>query len=159
MRAGLAGLAGLAVALVVAGCSLLPSPVDTGPAPPPGVNVVPPERMTLNVSNGSTLPVSLVVNGTSIAVVQPQDGINDMPAAQLPALPWAVEIRSPTGRVLVSMAVHPGDVWNRRNADGTGEAKGDGARVDLSCGRIDVWSGIAMLGPVPGPGVPGDCAP
>ena len=101
MRAGLAGLAGLAVALVVAGCSLLPAPVDTGPAPPPGVNVVPPERMTLNVSNGSTLPVSLVVNGTSIAVVQPQDGINEMPAAQLPALPWAVEIRSPTGRVLV----------------------------------------------------------
>ncbi len=34
-----------------------------------------------------------------------------------------------------------------------------GARVDLSCGRIDIWSGTPMMGPAPGPGVPGDCDP
>jgi hypothetical protein len=35
--------------------------------------------------------------------------------------------------------------------------KGDGNRVDLSCGRIDVWAGPPLLGPAPGPGTPGDC--
>ena len=95
MRAGLAGLAFLAIAVAVAGCSLLPSPTPAGPPPPPGANVVPPERMTLSVSNGTTLPVSLVVNGSGVAVIQPQDGINEMPAAQLPPLPWAVEIDAP----------------------------------------------------------------
>ncbi len=155
MRAGLAGLAFLAIALAVAGCSLLPSPTPAGPTPPPGAIVVPPERMTLSLSNGTTLPVSLVVNGTDVAVVQPQDGINEMPAAQLPPLPWAVEIRSPSGRVLVSAAVHAGDVWQLHDADGSTEAESAGARVDLSCGRIDVWSGMQPIASRSRPGRPG----
>jgi hypothetical protein len=57
------------------------------------------------------------------------------------------------------MTVRAGDVWTRNNADGSSEAKAAGARVDLSCGRIDIWSLGQMLGPAPGPGTPGDCAP
>jgi hypothetical protein len=159
VRAGLAALAFLAIALTIAGCSLLPSPTPAGPTPPPGAIVVPPERMTLSLSNGTTLPVSLVVNGTDVAVIQPQDGINEMPAAQLPPLPWTVEIRSPSGRVLVSAAIHAGDIWQLHDTDGSTEAMSAGARVDLSCGRIDVWSGLQPIGPAPGPGMPGDCAP
>lgn len=32
-------------------------------------------------------------------------------------------------------------------------------RVDLSCGRLDMWSGPPLLGPFPGPGTPSDCNP
>ena len=59
----------------------------------------------------------------------------------------------------MELTVSAGDVWSQQNADGSGESKGDGARVDLSCGRIDVWSGTPMMGPAPGPGAPGDCDP
>ena len=30
---------------------------------------------------------------------------------------------------------------------------------NLSCGRLDIWSGPPLSGPPPGPGKPGDCAP
>jgi hypothetical protein len=115
--------------------------------------------MALNVSNGSTLAVDLVVNGVLVDRIKPGGGRFDIAAAGLPPLPWSVEIRSPTGRVLVSMAVHAGDAWRADVGGGVTQSKGVGGRVDLSCGRIDVWSGVAMSGPVPGPGVPGDCAP
>ena len=61
--------------------------------------------------------------------------------------------------MLVELTVRPGDVWQQRNPDGSTTAQGAGARVDLSCGRIDITSGVFMSGPVPGPGVPGDCDP
>jgi hypothetical protein len=56
--------------------------------------------------------------------------------------------------VLVSMIVHDGDVVAAADGD-----KGDANRVDLSCGRLDIWSGPPLLGPAPGPGSPGDCGP
>ena len=36
-----------------------------------------------------------------------------------------------------------------------------GARVDLTCGRLDVTVGTTMMGPPPpqNPGAPGDCDP
>ncbi len=157
---GRAGLA-IAFAALAAGCSMLPS-VTPGPAgqrPPGGAVVVPPDQMTLNVSNGSTLPVALVVNGIVVERFEAGGGRFDIAAAELPPLPWAVEVRSPAGRVLVSTTVHAGDVWRVDLGGGASQAQGAGNRVDLSCGRIDVWSGVPMLGPVPGPGVPGDCAP
>jgi hypothetical protein len=155
----------VAVAVLVAGCSLLPSPAQAGPTPPqagptppPGAVVVPAAQMDLGINNGTTLEVSLVVNGTVVQKVDPGQA-PVFTAVQLPALPWAVEVRSPSGRVLVGMTVRPGDVWTRQNADGSSEAKAAGARVDLSCGRIDVWSLLQMGGPAPGPGVSGDCEP
>jgi hypothetical protein len=53
---------------------------------------------------------------------------------------------SPSGRVLASMTVHPGDVGNMTGPNGQGEARGDGVRVDLSCGRLDIWAGPPMTG-------------
>jgi hypothetical protein len=76
-------------------------------------------------------------------------------STEIPApLPWSVEARSPSGRLLISMTVRPGDV----DGEGT-EQRGTGGRVDLSCGRLDIWSGPPMLGPAPGDGMPGDCLP
>lgn len=135
------------IAMAFAACSLFA---------PSGVT--PPGDMRLGVSNGTTLRVSVVVNGVQIEEIAPSDGA-DLPASALPPLSWNVEVRSPSGRVLVRLTVNAGDVSSWNNADGSGGSRGDAARVDLSCGRIDVWSGPPLLGPMPGPGTPGDCAP
>ena len=146
------------LAVMLAGCSPPSSLAPGGPTPPPGAVAVPADQMDLGINNGTTLKVSLVVNGTVVRQVDPGQA-PVLAAAQLPTLPWTVEVRSPSGRVLVGMTVRAGDLWTRDNADGSSEAKAAGARVDLSCGRIDIWSLIQMGGPAPGPGVPGDCAP
>jgi hypothetical protein len=113
--------------------------------------------MTLSIENDTTIAVTLVVNGKAIETV-PAGGYEDPIKAELPSLPWNVETRSPSGRVLSSMTVYPGDVWQTTEPNGNGEAHGDAVRVDLSCGRLDVWSGPPLLGPAPDPGPSGDCA-
>jgi hypothetical protein len=113
--------------------------------------------MTLSIENDTTIAVTLVVNGKVIETV-PAGGYQDPIKAELPGLPWNVETRSPSGRLLSSMTVHAGDVWQTTLPNGNGEQHGDAVRVDLSCGRLDVWSGPPLLGPAPGPGQSGDCA-
>ncbi len=125
-----------------------PTSVDTL-APTPGATLPP-----LSISNNTTLAVTFVVNGQPVATVAPGVQVDPVSSAVLPPLPWAVEARAPSGRVLVSMTVHAGDVRISENS-----AQGDGARIDLSCGRLDIWAGPPMIGPMPGPGTPGDCAP
>jgi len=137
-------------AVVVAiGCGATGQSASPIPTPPPG----------LSISNGTTLTVTLLVNGTPVGTLAPGTGRDPIPASDLPALPWNVEARSPSGRVLTSMTVRPGDVWATTGPNGEGREKGDGVRVDLSCGRLDIWSGPPMNGPAPGSGSPGDCTP
>ncbi len=160
-RAVLLALAGAAVAL--AGCSMPPwpsAPVEAvNPELPLGVQVVtPPGAMQVHVSNGTTMAVTVTVNDAFSRAIEPGQGA-DLMAADLSGPPWVVKVRTGSGRVLVELTVNEGDVWGQQNADGSGEAKGDGARMDLSCGRIDIWSGFQMGGPAPGSGVPGDCDP
>jgi len=116
-------------------------------------------RPNLGISNGTTLTVALVVNGTIVRTVAPGDRTDAIPADDLPALPWIVEARSPSGRVLTSMTVKVGDVQRTTTPDGSTMYRGAASRIDLSCGRLDIWAGSPLLGPVPGPGVPGDCTP
>ena len=115
--------------------------------------VVPPEQMKLDVSNETTIPVRLVVNGAPVVAIAAGDAL-ELDSDQLPALPWDAQVLTVSGRMLVHLRVNAGDVFARENASG-----GDAARVDLSCGRIDLWSGPPLLGPAPGPGNPGDCDP
>ncbi len=126
----------------------------------PGVAVVPDQEMRLEISNGTTLPVTLVVNGVVVDTFPAGDGpAEGIPASELPPLPWDVEARSPTGRALVTLTVRSGDVWSADTSNGGREVHGAAVRVDLSCGRLDIWSGPPLMGPLPGPGIPGDCAP
>ena len=128
----------LAIAsLVLAGCG--------------DATVVPDAQMSIGVANGTSIPVTLVVNGSPIKVIPPTTNI-EVPAAQLPALPWQAHLTTAAGRTLVSLGINSGDVHRTSNG-----SDGVGHRVDLSCGRLDVYSGPPMLGPMPGPGVPGDC--
>lgn len=160
---GAVTISALLVAVLVGGCAVLlaaaPQAGATLTTGGLGHEVVPAAAMTLSISNGTTLTVTLVVNGAVIRTLAPNTGADPIPASALPALPWVVEAQSPSGRVLTSMTVNPGDVWTASIPGGGVEEKSDGARVDLSCGRLDIWSGQPMLGPVPGPGSPGDCAP
>ena len=57
------------------------------------------------------------------------------------------------------MTVRDGDLQATTNPDGGSSANGIGGRIDLSCGRLDIWSGVPVIGPMPGPGSPGDCLP
>ncbi len=121
---------------------------------PPGS----PPTNDLEAANGTAIAVTLVVNGTALRVVPPGAAVA-IPVSELPLLPWTVEARSPRGRVLTSMTVRPGDVRETTTPSGVREYYSAAVRVDLSCGRFDVWSGMPMLGPLPGPGRPGDCEP
>jgi hypothetical protein len=143
-------LAGL-LAGCVAGCA---GPSDA----PPSAKGTPITPMTLSIDNSTTIPVTIVVNGKTVETVPP-GGHEDPITAPLPGLPWSVETRSPSGRVLSAMIVRAGDVWQTTpDPSGNSAAQGDAVRVDLSCGRLDVWSGPPLLGPAFIPGPPGDCA-
>jgi hypothetical protein len=117
-----------------------------------------PPTHSLEIGNGTTIDVTLVVNGKVLGVFPP-GAAGVIPVGELPFLPWTVEARSPRGRVLTSMTVRPGDVRETMTPNGAREYQSAGARADLSCGRLDIWSGFPMLGPLPGPGTPGDCDP
>ena len=59
------------------------------------------------------------------------------------------------------MAVKPGDVTTT-TVSGGAENAGKMGRIDLSCGRLTIWTGdVVPRGPAPAspPGSPGDCVP
>jgi len=142
----------IVLAVVASGCG--PFPVPPSPSFPP----VDPAMLDLNVSNGTTLPVAITVNGQDIGVVRPGAELT-VPTGVLPPMPWTVDARSPSGRLLTTITAHREDIRQVDLGNGATQMSGSGARVDLSCGRLDVWVGVRPLGPVPGPGTPGDCAP
>jgi hypothetical protein len=127
------------LAVVVSGCSA-----------PPGTKLV--------VDNGTTLAVTVVVNGQNIGMVAPQTQ-QSFDASGMPAMPWSIQVLSPSGRLLTSVSADPGSAGSSTDADGHTTQYGVGSRVDLSCGRLDVYVGPPMIGPAPGPGQPGDCEP
>jgi hypothetical protein len=140
---------GVALAGLLGGCGLIPELGGSGARP-----------IGVEVANETDLDVTLVVNGRIIRVVKAHDRTPDpITADVLGPMPWTVEARSNSGRLLTSMVVHDGDVSYEDLGNGMRSARGDGARVDLSCGRLDVWAGPPMMGPAPLPGVPGDCVP
>ena len=107
------------------------------PAPSPLASVEPPV-----VSNETSLPVSVQVNGTILQVIPPT---TQSPLAVTGPPPWYIELLAPDGFRLA-----------------TGYIGGEGPlfyRTDLSCGRIDITWRTVILGPMTGPGQPGACGP
>jgi len=139
-------LLSIAAAVAVFACSAAPpaTPVDLG------------------IANGTTLTVSLFVNGQLVGVSPPNAPSPTIYPNSLPPLPWMVEAKSATGRVLTSMIVEPGEVRTATGPDGQISHNGTFGRVDLSCGRLTIWAGdVVPSGPAPpaSPGTPGDCVP
>lgn len=120
------------------------------------------ERPALHISNGTTLDVAVFVNGVQAAIVPPGGPAPNIDSTILPPLPWDVVARAPTGRVLTTMHVAPGQVVTTTRPDGGMSSRFALARVDLSCGTLVLYAGdVGSFGPAPGahPGQPGDCAP
>ena len=132
----------LALSVVLAACT---------PRPTPKIPV-------LGVDNGTTLPVTIAVNGTIVDTVPPNSQRSLSPGA-FPALPWNVQALSPRGRVLLELEVVAGAVSDTSDGNGGASLHGAADRVDLSCGRLDIYAGPPLAGPMPGPGTPGDCEP
>lgn len=132
MLVPLAACTGQAPAWTVAsGASASPAPATTTAAAPGAV--------PLGISNGLTVAVTLVVNGSVVDTV-PAGAQQSPVGAALPPLPWAVEAKSPSGRVLLTLEVPEGTYVS--------STSGKGARADLACGRLDLYVGPPMLGPV-----------
>jgi len=133
-----------ALCLAVAACTATPTPSPQAP--------------NLGVSNGTTLTVTLVVNGQPVAIFPPGGPEPSINLASLPPLPWTVQAVSPSGRVLTSMQVQPGEIQPADASEHTIPA----GRVDLSCGRLTIWAGDYPPSgppPPPSPGTAGDCGP
>lgn len=110
----------------------------------------------LNIDNGTTLTLSVEVNGSGVARVPPQTFFEVN--RSLPEMPWTVTARTPSGRVVLELLVDESSISATTAPDGHTSISGAGTRVDLSCGRLDIWVGAPLLGPPPGSGTPGDCA-
>lgn len=123
----------------------------------------PADSPNLGVSNDTTLIVTIVVNGHRVATLAPGGADPSIDAAGLPALPWTVEAQSPSGRVLTSMQVFPGQVKSTTNSDLMSSSQGTIGRVDLTCGRLTIWAGDRAPSGGPRPafslGTAGDCVP
>ncbi len=130
-----------------------------------GQHAVPADAMSLGVSNGTTLTITLAVNGEVVRTLAPGAVAEAIPAGVLPALPWVVQARSSSGRLLTSITVNAGDVWQvEAPVAGGFVRKGPWTQAVLSCGRVGIWSWFGPpppqpTGPPPGSGSPGDCAP
>jgi hypothetical protein len=111
----------------------------------------------LEISNDTTISVVLVVNGTAVRTVPPHTADKIAPEA-LPRLPWSVEARSIHSQTLVSLTVRAGQVRQTAVASGIIAHQSPTARAALTCGIVELWSGVQPFGgPFPGPGHPGDC--
>lgn len=134
----------------------LTGPVGAGapsPAPMPSPSSDP---IGLGVVNATDLMVSLVVNDTMIETFAPGGADKAIYVGALPSLPWAVEARTSTGRVLGTMNVAAGDLQAKPGLTSHGTESG----ADLSCGQLYMWSGPSEpIWPAPQPGSPGDCLP
>jgi len=128
----------------------LPTMVPTpGPLPSTGAGAptltvqgdVPP----LSAWNDTDIPITVVVNGAAIALLPPASEQDPLTIPDPPPLPWTVEARASDGFVLATALVPSMDPVSYR--------------FDLSCGRIDIWSRVPIVGPMNGPGHPGDCGP
>lgn len=138
VAAGLVGLLATAASLPVTAYGPVPTPEATmPPAASPEVDVEPPI-----VWNDTSLTVTIRVNGTVLEAIPP--GSQQALAVTGPP-PWDIEVVAPDGFRLATGSI-------------TGAAP-MGYRNDLSCGRIDILWRTIILGPMNGPGQPGDCGP
>jgi hypothetical protein len=84
------------IALTIASCS---GRIAT---PSPAAAPTPPLLPTISVANGTTVPVAITINGVQVGTVPPGK-TEDPISATLPARPWTVEARSPSGRLLATL--------------------------------------------------------
>ena len=108
----------------------------------------------LSVQNGTTLDITLVVNGQAVGTFAAHSWTWSVVAPDISSLPWAVEVRSPSGRALATMDVPIGVAQSTVGPDGDVTTDFKSATADLSCGRIRVLVGWQLTAPPPFGAVP-----
>ena len=121
-------LAIVALAAALGGCASMTNPSPTPSWPP------------VRVSNQAAFPVSVVVNGTTVALI-PAGGTADPLSAPLPSRPWAIDIQTPHGQGVVHLDVPAGDITVGLY----------GSATNLVCGGEIL---LAVAGPLPAGGPP-----
>ena len=77
------------VALGAASCAAPPTPTLV---PPTSTALAGP--INININNGTTVPITVAVNGTAIAT-EPAGGVAQIATGALPARPWTIDALSP----------------------------------------------------------------
>jgi hypothetical protein len=117
----------------------------------------PDARFDLHVDNGTTVQISVVLDGREASQVAPRTttvvSLRNEPIGDV-----TIEARIPNGRPVITFAIDP-RVLGAAPVGSVTNVTGAAHRVDLSCGRLDIWLLTPPLGPAPGPGTPGDCGP
>ena len=137
------------VAIIFGAIFLRSNGTTAGRTEPPPASARP---IGIGIVNATGLRLSLVVNGTVIETLAPHAVDKAIGMNALPPLPWVVEVRMSSGRVLATMTVP---------LVGDGTQPGSwAAGADLSCGQLYLWTGAQEpIWPAPGSGSPGDCLP
>jgi hypothetical protein len=116
------------------------------------------DSVGLGFVNATDLRLSLVVNSTVVETLSPHTGDVAIHLSALPPLPWVVQVRTSTGRVLATMTAEASDIQGTP-AIGVVHS-GKEAAADLSCGQVYLWTGsLEPSWPAPDSGSPGDCVP
>ncbi len=105
---------------------------------------------SFSVANGTTIPVTIIVNGSVVETIPPGTTENPIKAS-IPGRPWTVEARSPSGRILVTMTVSANDTLS--------STSGRMGSADLACGPLTIWAGAPIAGGptfIPDPSQPCD---
>jgi hypothetical protein len=114
----------------------------------------------LGARNGTTIDVAIVVNNVEIGRLAPGESIEGV-QDRAGSLPWLVQLRTTeSGRAVLTMRLEPAELDPAVDANGVSVESGSLTTVDLSCGRLEVWTGdrsAVGAGPPPGAGRPGDC--
>jgi hypothetical protein len=141
---------GLSVVIssLVAACGAIPG---VGPADPGSIP-------NFGATNETQIDIGVFVNGQLVAKLSPGQWI-DPTTTLMPPLPWTVEARSATGRVLGSTSVEPGGATCAPVEGATERCTGALILVTLVCGRFEFFAGTVPSLPAPAPGVGEPCEP
>ncbi len=133
------------VAVIALGATSCAAPT---PTPAPTASPVVGARQ-ISLANDTTVAITVIVNGTVAATVPPDTTAAPI-AGALPARPWTVEARSPSGRVLATLTVGV--------ADNISATAGVGAFGDVACGHVTLWAGgVIPDHPIPSQASPQPC--
>lgn len=124
-----------------------------------GPTRVPLGQPQLDIDNGTTLTVTVEINGQHVGDYGPgtQTALDLGP---LPQLPWHLVARWPNGRTLLTFDVPAGDPDMTAQPQGESDHGGHGSRVYLTCGTLLIWAGTVPMPQSPfSPTPTDDCSP